>query len=277
MSAIHTLPLTVQITLPERFKEDARFRSDLEFLHDSGFWGVELNVKDPFSVAREEVEHFLGEFGLTLSMFASGLTAKTLGLSLSSLDDTLRARSVERCKAMLDWVSGSEAGVVLGFLKGPKSEEPARARSAFKESIDEIAPHVESSGAPLIIEATNRYETAVANGVDEAASYARPHKARGVRVLADTFHMNIEEADAAAAISRNMDLFLSFHLSDNNRLFPGLGAIEFRPILRLLGALGFSGRLGLEAVTRNDFQTDVAQSIAYLQPLLHDAGVVDGK
>lgn len=272
MSSLHNLPLAVQVTLPEDFKNDGEFRSDLTFLKEKGFWGVELNIKDPFSVPREQVEEYLAEFGLSLSMFASGLTAKTLGLSLSSADEELRARSVERCKAMLDWVGDSGAGVVLGFLKGPVSDEPERARERFAASIEELAPHVEQRGAKLIVEATNRYETSVANSVDEAATYVRPHSDRGVCVLADTFHMNIEEADAAAALIRNEDLFASFHLSDNNRLYPGLGGIEFRPILRLLASLGFEGRLGLEAKTRVDFKTDVAQSVAYLEPLLNDMG-----
>ena len=69
--------LAIQTRLPEDYLADAEFRRNLETLRRLGFDGVELNIPDPDTVEPRRLKAYLAEFGLVLSMFASGLTAKT--------------------------------------------------------------------------------------------------------------------------------------------------------------------------------------------------------
>ena len=108
----------------------------------------------------------------------------------------------------------------------------------------------------------------MANTVEEAAGFLRDYSARCAQILPDTFHMNIEEADMFESLRRHRDRFTSLHLSDNNRLFPGFGAIDFERIIRFLKEIDYRGRLAIEGNVRKDIECDLRTSATLLAPLL---------
>jgi sugar phosphate isomerase/epimerase len=67
--------------------------------------------------------------------------------------------------------------------------------------------------------------------------------------MADTFHMNIEERSIPDSILAFGNLLNHVHLSDSNRLAPGLGHIDFAEILHALQEVGYGGRLAFELIT----------------------------
>jgi len=89
-----------------------------------------------------------------------------------------------------------------------------------------------------------------------------------VRLLPDTFHMNIEETDGPAALKTCAGLYDSVHVSDNNRYFPGFGAFRFAEIITTLKDIGFEGTLGIEGNIKSSFSEDVRASAAFLAPLI---------
>ena len=261
--------LTVQTVLPENYESDAAFRGRLEMLRELGFWGLELNVADPESADFEDISRFLGEFDLSFSMFASGLTAKTFGLSLSHEDETVREASVDKAKAMIDFVSPNpECGIILGFMKGPRVDDISGAVTRFRTSMDALVPHAADRGVMLLVEATNRYEAALANSLADTAALVDGYPAETVKILPDTFHMNIEERSMVAALARFRGRYVSVHYSDNNRFFPGFGGIDFAAVTAYLDASGFDGRIGLEANIRDSFEADIRQAVRRLAPVL---------
>ena len=90
------------------------------------------------------------------------------------------------------------------------SADPERARRSLVTSLMDLVPHADEKGVPLILEATNRYETSVANTLADAAaiveevleaSDAPAERGNGIlQILPDTFHMNIEEDEMAEAL-----------------------------------------------------------------------------
>jgi len=261
--------LTVQTTLPTDYEGDGAFRGRLEMLAGLGFWGLELNVADPAVADFERISRFLGDHGLAFSMFASGLTAKTFGLSLSHEDDPARATSVEKAKRMVDFVAPNpECGIIIGFLKGPVVEDIGAAASRFRRSLDELVPYAAEHGVMLIVEATNRYEAALANSLADTAALVDGYPRETVKILPDTFHMNIEEPNMIAALERHRDRYVSVHYSDNNRFFPGLGGIDFAAVTSYLDAVRFEGRIGMEAQIRESFEADIRHAVRRLAPIL---------
>ena len=263
-------PLSFQTVLPDDYRNDKPFRSLLDTLRQLGFWGVELNLSDPDAFDPGAVREFLGAFRLELSMLASGLTAKKLGLSLSSPDEGIRRRSVEKCRQMIDWVGGSQAGVILGFLKGGVAPDPKAARERFAGSLAEVLPRARESSVPVLVEATNRYESSVANSLEDAAVLLQGHDPRWAQMLPDTFHMNIEEIDLCGSLARHKVRYSSVHLSDNTRHFPGLGGMDFGRVITCLDGIGYRGRLAIEGNVRNDVESDLHSSVAHLAPLLEE-------
>ncbi len=260
--------LGVQTVLPDAFRQDREFRERLDALKRLGFWGVELNMTDPAAVEPAALAGLLAEHGLAFSMLASGRTAKQFGLSLSSEDNEVRRRSAAKIVEMIEFVSGTGAGVILGTIKGPPGGSRSRAAELFRLSLSEIAPHAARRNVKVLVEATNRYESAVANTLDEAWELAEPFFGSGIEILPDTFHMNIEETGMAEAVTRHIGRFPSFHLSENNRYFPGAGALEFERIVGALKRLGYRGRFAVEGNHRLSFIEDMELAVERLQPLL---------
>jgi sugar phosphate isomerase/epimerase len=261
-------PLSFQTVLPDDYSRNKDFGSLLEFLRELGFWGVELNLSEPKHHDFEAVRRFLGRFGLEFSMLATGMTASRLGLSLSQSNEAARERAVQKCREVIAWVGSPQTGVILGFMKGGPSPEPEVARRQFALSLAEIVPTAKANKVAILVEATNRYETAVANTLADAAGLVEKYGVECAQVLPDTFHMNIEEADLLGALRANRDHFRSLHLSDNNRYYPGLGAIDFGRIVACLAEIGYQGRLAIEGNTRVDLRSDLRVTMKHLAPLL---------
>jgi len=268
MGAGFRYPLSLQLTLPDDYLANQPFSELLEALQRLGFWGVEINVSDPRAHDFASIQGYLKERGLELSMLATGRTAQRRGLSLSSPDGGTRRRSVAVCRELIDWIGDQATGMILGFMKGGTSLDRQEAQRRFAESLAEIIPEAERRGVPVLVEATNRYESAVANTIEEAGSLVEKWGAAVAQILPDTFHMNIEEADSLDALRRGRHRFTSLHLSDNNRCYPGFGAIDFGRYFALLEEIGYTGRLAIEGNPVNDIASDARASVARLAPLL---------
>lgn len=264
----YPLPLAVQTVLPPNYHEDEAFHSDLRLLQELGFMGVELNIAHPQKEKIAHIQRFLDRFDLQLTMLASGLTAKTHGLSLSSGEKAVWQQSVEGCLALIDFVAGSSAGLIIGFLKGGPDSDVQGPQKRFGEALQQIAPHAKGKGVKVLIEATNRYEAAVANDLAAAAELVAPYDRDYLQILPDTFHMNIEEAKGpVAALKKWAGTYSSIHVSDNNRLFPGLGAIDFATILTALKEMGFKGSMAIEGNLRHSFAEDIRAAAQFLAQL----------
>ena len=260
--------LSVQMLLPPDYRNDRHFINDLSVLRSLEFDGVELNIRDPERVHPDELKRFLSDFGLELSMFASGATARALNLSLASTDEAERKRAVEYTVGFLEFASELGAGVIAGFLKGPMAHTTEAHRLKLVESIAELAPVSARCKTPLQIEAINRFESPLGHSLDETYELVKGCDHEYLWILPDTWHMNIEESNMEAAIIRHKSHFGSFHLSDNNRLFPGLGGIDFKRIIGVLEACGYTGKLAIEGNIKTSFSEDIRASARFLDPIL---------
>jgi sugar phosphate isomerase/epimerase len=261
-------PLGVQLTLPAKYSENREFLGILELLQRHGVSELELNMKEPGSVDPEMLKTFLSGFGLTMICFASGLTAKTERLSLSQPDDEERRRAVRRTLELLEYSACFPAGLIIGFLKGPADHDRSIAARQLAVSLKEIAHKAEMQSVAVLLEATNRYESATANTLAEATALVAPFQSEWMQILPDTFHMNIEERDMFGALREHASNYRSVHFSDNNRLLPGLGAIDFGKVISHLDYIGYQGRLALEGNVREDLVADLDASLTYLGKLL---------
>jgi sugar phosphate isomerase/epimerase len=258
-------PLAVQLVLPPDYAQNPDLRADLSLLQGLGFHGVEVNIARPEETDLRTVGQYLQDAGLAFTMFASGLTAKTAGLSLSSDDAGVRRRSVATCKQMIDRLAGSATGMIVGFLKGGPGVDRQGAQGRFAEALAQIAPYAAERQVRVLIEATNRYESAVANALSTTADLVHSLDTPYLGFLPDTFHMNIEEPESiSAALKRWAGRFDALHLSDNNRRFPGFGAIDFAAIFATLEEIGYGGTVAIEGNIQKSFREEIKAAAEYL-------------
>lgn len=106
----YLFPLSIQLTLSERYRNDGHFAEVLRTLQSLEFAGVELNIVQPERIDPDDLQDYLNGYGLPMTMFATGATAKALALSLSSLDEPVRRRSVEKCREFIEFARLFGAG-----------------------------------------------------------------------------------------------------------------------------------------------------------------------
>ncbi len=109
----------------------------------------------------------------------------------------------------------------------------------------ELAPAAEAAGVSLFLEPLNRYEAYIVNRLEQGTAIAE-QVGPAIGIMADFFHMGIEEADIAASIRAAGPRIVYAHVADSNRLQPGHGHLDFRPGFHALKEIGYDGPLAIE-------------------------------
>jgi sugar phosphate isomerase/epimerase len=128
----------------------------------------------------------------------------------------------------------------------PPPRSPAEDRAVLLDALGELGEHARQVGGVLLLEPLNRYEDYLVNTLADGASLISELGLPTVRLMADTFHMNIEEADPAASLREHAGLLGHVQVADSNRLEPGAGHYDWPGTLAALDEIGYQGWLVLE-------------------------------
>lgn len=124
---------------------------------------------------------------------------------------------------------------------------PGEDRAVLLDALGELSEIAAASGVVLLIEPLNRYEDHMVNTLDDAVSLIRELGSDAVRVGADTYHMNIEEADPARSLIEAGPYIGHLQASDSNRLEPGAGHIDWALLGATVQAIGYRGPIAIES------------------------------
>jgi sugar phosphate isomerase/epimerase len=131
--------------------------------------------------------------------------------------------------------------------------------------------------AAIFLEPLNRYETGYLNRIEQAVELCDAIQHPRLKILADFFHMNIEEASFAVPLRLAGDLLGMVHIADNNRLQPGRGCMDYRPGFAALKSIGYSGFISVEcwspqgALIAGDPEQALPETVEYLRRVWQDA------
>ena len=110
----------------------------------------------------------------------------------------------------------------------------------------EAAQYAFDHGVRLALEPWNRYESYLVNRLDQSIRMVDEVDNPGIGVMADTFHMSIEDKDIPGAIRSAGKRLAHVHLADSNRAAPGEGFLDFTPIVEAIRDVNYQGVCSFE-------------------------------
>jgi D-psicose/D-tagatose/L-ribulose 3-epimerase len=120
-----------------------------------------------------------------------------------------------------------------------------RAVLGLRRAGDLAADH----GVMLAIEPLNRFETDLVNTAEQLVRLLRDVAHPAVKGHLDSFHMNIEEKDVAAAVRLVGADLVYVDASESDRGTPGSGQVDWDGLARGLSAIGYKGDCVIESFT----------------------------
>jgi sugar phosphate isomerase/epimerase len=186
------------------------------------------------------------EAGISVPAIGTGQAYLADGLSLVHPDEAIRTQASARVASAIHLAAPLGAAVIVGLLRGRISGDRAATDRRLIESMHALLPIAEKLDVPLLFEPINRYETDYLPTVEAVLEVIHRIDSPLLGVLADTFHMNIEEASIEQSLRRAGSRLRHIHVADSNRLAPGWGHLDFSRILSVLRQLDYRGYLSAE-------------------------------
>ena len=221
-------------------------------LQEMGYDGVEV----PVAPGEDAHYRWLGAEFQKLGLQTTAVGFLTAEEDPSGADAAGRARAVER----LDQLARRARMIGADRIAGPVHEAYAHFPGPITE--DELARATETLAAgaqraaqhevALMIEPLNRFESRLANTIEQAAELVRAADQPNLGVTFDTHHAHLEASDLGTSIAAAGPWIRHVQFSENHRGVPGTGQIDFPAVAAALKAQGFDGWLVIEAFSRID-------------------------
>ncbi|MGI6070920.1 MAG: sugar phosphate isomerase/epimerase family protein [Blautia sp.] len=118
------------------------------------------------------------------------------------------------------------------------------------QSVRELADYGKEKNIMLTLETVNRFEQFLFNDAAEATEFVKEVDRDNVKVMLDSFHMNIEEDNFYDPIVNTGAYLGHYHIGEANRKVPGKGHIPWGEIGRALREIGYDGTVVMEPFVR---------------------------
>ena len=238
---------------------DASCKKAAEF----GFDAVELFVSGPNAVDTDHLRSLLEHNDLSLAAVGTGAGMVKHGLSLTSTDASRREKAIRFVQDMIDFGGPFGAPAIIGSMQGKWSND-LRKKSALdllRAALNPLGEHASQYNCPLIYEPLNRYETNLICTVADGVDFLQTLSTVNVKLLADLFHMNIEESNLPDAIQTGASSIGHVHFVDSNRRPAGNGHLDFMSIAIALQKIDYDRYASVEAFPFPDPDLAAKQAI----------------
>lgn len=232
-----------------------------------GFDAIELFPPGPDAVDVGELRALLDDNGLSLAAVGTGAGWLKHKLSFASPDEATRVKAIDFARRMLEFATQLEAPAIIGSMQGRWTEEVTRPTAIryLGNALFKLNEHAADLETTVLYEPINRYESNLINTLGDGLQLLTGIAARNVKLLADLFHMNLEEANIANAIRAAGRHIGHVHFADSNRKAAGMGHTDFAAVVMALREVGYAGYLSAEVFPLPDSTTAARQTIETFQ------------
>jgi sugar phosphate isomerase/epimerase len=235
-----------------------------------GYEGVEISLKDPKIIKREELKEILKKNNLCLTALGTGQAVASEGITFTDPDKRIRQAAIKRIKEHIELASEFNSSVIIGLIRGnlPEGSQKSQSIEWAIEACQECADFAQKYRVTILVEMINRYEVNWLNTVSEGINFLKKIRKNNVLLHIDTFHMNIEDPSFRNSMIEAKNLIGYVHIADSNRWVPGYGHLNFQEVISALKEINYQGFLSLEAFPLPDPDTAAKKGIENIRKLL---------
>ena len=266
--------MTIRLAVQSRLVPGRSLRERHEAAAALGFDGIELSVapEGPTMIP-------LAEEAIRDAIPVTAICSGHRGWLIDPDPEKIQAAR-DDIDRLLEISAKLQAPLILVPIYGRTRKFPAAStgRSAeddealWLEGLRRATATAERVGGRILVEAINRYENSVSVTLEDAARWARAMDSPAVAMMADVFHMNIEEADLCSAFESVAGDLRYIHLGDSQRLEPGRGHLDFDAVFRGLGRIGYDGWTSMECNLSGPAEKVLPRAVRFIRAAIERAG-----
>ena len=233
------------------------------------FDAVELFPPTLESIDSKRIQKLCLEHSMVISTIGTGGGAVTQGLTLTDPDVHVRQKAQEYVRGIIEIAGDFGGSAIIGSMQGKTlGRDRIQVLTMLGDALSRLSEYADKWDRPLFFEPLNRYESDLVNQLEDATCLIENSGATNAKILADLFHMNIEESDVNASIRENAQQIGHVHFVDSNRLPAGSGHTDIQSAFDAFRHSGFSGYYSVESFPLPDqitAATNAAKQFAILR------------
>jgi D-psicose/D-tagatose/L-ribulose 3-epimerase len=220
-------------------------------LHDIGFDVLEISADHLYHMTDQEIDE-LKDQGRKYDMEFSTNSGPAKQYDLSSRSESTRNNGIEYFRKIFRNMDRLGSRILVGAIYSfwPTDFVDTDKGWAWEKSIEclkILGEDAERYGITIALEVLNRNESYILNDCEEALEYCRRVDRPSVKILLDTYHMNIEEDNMYDAIRKAGPMLAHLHVGECNRKLPGMNnSINWKEIGQALRDINYSGYVVME-------------------------------
>src|SRR5688572_12180280 len=181
-----------------------------------GFDALEIFPASAEVLDAGEVSALMQRHQLKIAAIGTGAGWVVGRLTLTHPDEPIRREARDFIRAIISVAAEWHAPAIIGSMQGRWEGSVSRDKALryLAEALEDLGGHAMRQGVSLLYEPLNRYETNLFNRLGDCAAWLRTLGSKNIRILADLFHMNIEEENSAAALREAGSLIGHVHFAD---------------------------------------------------------------
>src|SRR6059058_1344597 len=217
-----------------------------------GFDTIEIPIEDPSHIDPAHVKRELDDHGLVCGSVCACMgpdrdlrgTPQQQQTGLDYMMKLIDQMVVLDCPSLIGPVYSA-----VGRADAVPANEYKQQWKTVVKNLKKLCAYAEKRGKQVCLEPLNRFETDFINTSDQALKMIKDVGSPALKLHLDTFHMNIEEKNQAAAIRKAGPHLGHFHACGSDRGTPGCDHIDWKSIAKALKSVKYDGDVVIESFT----------------------------